>query len=227
MRPLLLAVLLIGCGLLPLIGFGQQNQQKYVEVPISGRLVNQANEPISNSTVSVVPIQSGAAGIYRTDEDGRFNVASVFPPQHKLEFKAPGYKPRTVELSEEEKGQPIDLGSIVLLIREVTVVPLQTTEPPQVTGEPITTVCEIAAVPEKFNGKRVVVSGDIRSPRKSSPMLLSDKFCSTVQVPVVMEKIGQNRTLGHSLKKPATAHAKIIGTFRLKTIRFGPPCQHE
>ncbi len=91
-------VLLIACLLTALCTTAQTGK-------ITGKILNEKNEPLAGVTVKIVGAQGGTS----TDVEGRFTLTLTIGKKYELTFSAVGYGEKTIDEVEVTAGQVTDL----------------------------------------------------------------------------------------------------------------------
>lgn len=109
---LAVAILIVGAG----AALGQSDSTKRREGSITGRIVNEAGQPIPNAGVYLRKsgVSSGLNRTITTDEDGRFKADDLTPGAYTITAAVPGYVPEIDPVQREYHriGESVDLRMI-------------------------------------------------------------------------------------------------------------------
>jgi len=181
-----LTLALVGSAVL----IGQTPQARPAEtISISGRVVDQTSAPFANLAVSLdIPGSSAPAATTKTNQNGDFTFLALPPREYELHFRSLGFKPHQVLVSALKdanvgtvvlEAAPTDVDGVTVEARSA---PLwesqitQTLKPQSDQKEPIkTTLCQVVASPDSFNGKIVQFRAVVGTGPESS--VLRDESC--------------------------------------------------
>jgi Carboxypeptidase regulatory-like domain len=196
-------------------------------VKISGRLVNQAGEPIPNAVVRVVG--SGGHGWgSQTDRFGAFEFRGVMPDTYEVRIQLPGFKLATVRAGATENDA--DIGTVVLEIAPI--IDVVTVEVPDVrTNDPITTtLCELLKSPLQFHGKLVQIRARVNPPGIDTEPFFVDYACSAwVAMGTALEPLERtylNYLFERYVGERRGFDTTVIGRFELQLVLSGQPAPY-
>lgn len=81
----------------------------HAQVRLTGKIVNEKNEPIAGASIKIV----GAAGGTTTDTDGHYSLALVAGRNYELEFSAISYSPKIINEIEVNEGLENELNVVL------------------------------------------------------------------------------------------------------------------
>jgi hypothetical protein len=96
--------------LITVFSFGLFSLTQAQTLKLSGKIVNEKNEPLPGVSVKIV----GASGGVSTDIEGRFSLSLSAGKKYELEFSAVGYDTKNITDVEVIKGQVNELNIFIV-----------------------------------------------------------------------------------------------------------------